>query len=439
MLKFKFIIYKLKSLGEKKMEIVVKDNLLKKYINEKDWDNLLLRACEIGDNGAIDFAINNGANVNYANNFRQTPIMFLLKSADVATVKKLINLGADVSKIDSNGNSTYIYALGMDYKLAKDEYLEKDRTACVKCISDNHIADVNVQNSASISPLHLACRFGFNDAIETLLLEGANPNACDVKGDTPLVQCYLGKNDANDDILFDFGADVNVAKWQKHSVLYRVIASAMNDHKKREIINKLIDKGATIEAMQVEYEVDTAIADGVKQLAEIMMRKNLMNRIERRGDKTAKTFLGCEQYDALFEYLISKHCYDDAKVLVQMGYNLDGKNKQTGDTRLIKAVKDNNNNLAMFLVDNGAMINLRNKENKSATQVAIEENHKDIALYLLERGGHIYVNEETFANLNKKMGKNYSEILKRHSVILRRWNGRFKTDRNLSEECGRER
>ena len=422
------------------MEIIVKDNMLKKHINEKDWNNLLLRACELDDNMAIDLAIKNGANVNYANNFKQTPIMFSLKNASIVTVKKLIDLGADISKVDSNGNSTYMYALGMEYKLAKEEYLQKERTECVKCISSKHIANVNAQNSAGVSPLHLACRLGFNEAIECLLLEGANPNLFDMKGDTPLVQCYLGKNNANDDLLFDFGANVNMVEWQKHSVLYRVIASAMNDHKKREIINKLIDKGATIEAMQVEYEVDTAIAEGVKQLAEVMMRKNLMNRIERRSDKVAKTFLGREQYDALFEYLVSKHCYDDAKVLVQMGYNLDGKNKQTGDTRLIKAVKENDNTLAMFLVDNGAMINLRNKENKSATQVAIEDNHKDIALYLLERDGHIYVNEETFANLSKKMGNKYTEVMNTHSIILKKWCGISMENRHKVEsESSRER
>lgn len=399
------------------MVIKVNDNLIVKYNNEKDFDNLLLRACEVNNLDCVKYAIKNGANVNFANNFKQSPLMFACLNANVEMIKALEEKGADFGQVDSNGNNLYHYALGLDYSLDKINYNEKNRTECVRLISQNGNADVSMQNSIKISPLHLACRFGFNAVIENLLISGANPNLCDARGDSPLAQCYLGKNGANDDLLLDFGADVNINEWQRHSVLFRVLSSSVGD-KKKEIANKLIENGATIEAMQLDYLLDENIAKGVRETAEKMMKKQLVRNIERKNDQVAKKFISREQYDALYEYLVGKKYFNDARLLIQMGYNINMQEKSTGDSRLIKAVKANNNDYVIFLVENGALINLRNKEGKSATECAIENKFKDIALYLLENGGHIYVDIPRFESCNKIMGDKYQDIIRKNAVIF---------------------
>lgn len=395
-----------------------KNSLIEKYTNEKDYNNLLLNACKFNDVEAFELAMAKNANVNYKNEFGVSPLMCAMLVQNINMCKVLANAGADFSAKDTNGNNLYHYALGLDYKVDKEDLDEKDTFKCVKLIASNQKDNISCQNAQMVSPLHLACNLGYGSVVECLLSNGANPNLCDAKGDSPLAKLYMSKAYEFDDLLYDYGADVNVNEWQRHSVLFRILSSNISEDKKRQIADKLIDKGATIEAMQLEYLIDDKIAKGIEEYAQKLMRKQLIRKIENKQDSVAKKFVSREEYLALYEYFIGKKNYKDAKLLIQMGLSINAQNRSNGDTRLIKAVKDNDFEYVKFLVENKASVNIRNKEGKSATEYAIDGGLKNIALYLLEHNGRIYVDKPTFEKCKEKMGEKYEDLLHRRSVIF---------------------
>ena len=232
--------------------------------------------------------------------------------------------------------------------------------------------------------------------VKRLLECNANPNAIDLSGKTALAWCYEGKTEGVDDLLLKSGADVNVSAWQKHSVLYYVLASNKDEQFKNSVARKLIQNGATIKDMQVEYALNERFSKGIENQAEKLMRKQLINNLNSSDDKTASKFVSMENYLALYEYLISKKDYKNAKLIIQMGLSLDGRDKKTGTTRLMYAIKSNDLKYAKFLIDNKANINLKDNTGATATQIAIECGYTSFALELLKIGGKVYVDQAKY-------------------------------------------
>ena len=393
------------------------DKMSIKFKSEKDYNNLLLHASEVNNNEDFKFAIENGADVNYHNNFKQTPLMFAMLNANSNMVKALVELGADLGAVDSNRNNLYHYALGLNYKMFGNDMKVNERAKFVKLIANANKCDANLVSSEEISPLHLASFYGVKDAMVALLDKGANPNALDAKGRTPLFMCYKGGFSINEDILFNYGADVNTNSWQKFSTLYYVLSSNFDNKTKNQIADKLIDMGASIEGMQLEYLTNEQIAKGIHEMAEKLIKNKLVKNLEAVNDTAYRTFIQQTDKTALFEYLLGKGDYKNAKLVIQMGVDLDCQLKKSGETRLMRAVKQNNAKLVKFLVENGTDINVRDKRNISATQFAIELGFKQMADYLLNKGGRIYTDKETFEKLVEVMGEEYRQKLKSQSIV----------------------
>src|SRR5262249_54542104 len=106
-----------------------------------------------------------------------TELMRVSKLGDADLVKRLLAEGAQVNARDQNGATALMYACAA-YSKASTNVLEALFSAG---------ADASLANRSGATALHVATGDGVRViCVKELLLHGANPNAKDGHGDTPL-------------------------------------------------------------------------------------------------------------------------------------------------------------------------------------------------------------------------------------------------------------
>lgn len=109
------------------------------------------------------------------------------------------------------------------------------------------------------TPLHL----GESAEIAKLLLDaGAEIDAVDDNGDTPLTRCGGIKLVEKCNLLLDRGASVKTLNQQKRSVLHRLAAESSEDPRYLALFERLAKAGADFEAKDFEGKTAYEIASG---------------------------------------------------------------------------------------------------------------------------------------------------------------------------------
>jgi len=127
------------------------------------------------------------------------------------------------------------------------EAAEKGNIEAVK----QHIAagtDVNGKSTAAPTPLFFSVRYGQKEVAELLIKEGAEVNAKDNYGETPLTYAFDNKEIV--EMLISNGANVNTRGEENITpLMHSVAASASNiDEAAFQICELLIEKGADVNA-----------------------------------------------------------------------------------------------------------------------------------------------------------------------------------------------
>jgi ankyrin repeat protein len=122
------------------------------------------------------------------------PLHDAVEAGDLHKVRKLVETqAADISEIDSRGIWPLLAA-------ATDGNVDM-----VELLLELH-ADPNQQDQYHYSALHEAASLGFRDVIETLIQAGAEINARDINGITPLGYALRSSSVEAANLLQDFGA-----------------------------------------------------------------------------------------------------------------------------------------------------------------------------------------------------------------------------------------
>jgi ankyrin repeat protein/uncharacterized protein DUF6438 len=198
-------------------------------------------------------------NLNTADNEGRTVLMWACQSADVAAVRQLIRSGADVRAKDTKGRTALMYAAARQSPEIVDALLYSG-------------AGVNEQNSSGQTALHFAASpaspvwIAFNpvadypeppttslwpdlilpaephpDVVVHLLAAGADPNAVDFKGATPLM--YAAEVGTLELLraLLAAGADVNARDAEGRTALMYAA-----DHCQTETVHRMVEAGADV-------------------------------------------------------------------------------------------------------------------------------------------------------------------------------------------------
>lgn len=195
-------------------------------------------AAEMGHTGIAQALLQAGAVVDATAGFRWTPLMFAASNGHTATVQLLLKYGADPNAEDKlqqtplllaaqRRQSTacaHIYAAGGRYATELISAVLAGQVKTVEHMLQNG-ADPNAADPHGYTPLMLACAHS-TAAMRRLLLhaKGVNLNAADADGNTALI---LAAQQANTTLLQELitaGADVNLCNNSGYPALSYAIA-----------------------------------------------------------------------------------------------------------------------------------------------------------------------------------------------------------------------
>jgi ankyrin repeat protein len=217
--------------------------------------------------------------------------------------------------------------------------------------------------------------WGNTEKVRSLLRAGADVNARDTNGDTPLIISAFHGLSETAEILLEQGADLNAKNNLGNTALME--AAAMN---KAETIRLLLAKGADV-------NVKNIIGLSAVDAAQEKDYRNIVRLLET-GARTAT-----EQINLNKAYVKSDlkrgamdGNADKIRNLVEMGGDINARSK-TGSTALIGAAYRGNIDAVRFLLANKANPNVADdKDGRTALIVATMEGHTEIVRALLSSG-----------------------------------------------------
>ena len=121
------------------------------------------------------------------------------EAGDMATVRSLLDSGADVNAAQRNGSTALHWAIYRDDAGTVDLLIDRG-------------ADVTVKTREGISPLFMASLYGNAVIIESLLDAGADANEAGPNTETPVMLAARNGNPDAIRTLIDAGADPNIAE-----------------------------------------------------------------------------------------------------------------------------------------------------------------------------------------------------------------------------------
>jgi ankyrin repeat protein len=166
--------------------------------------------------------IERGADVNWANRFGATALWLAAKGGRVDVVKVLLQAGADVNKADENGDAPLTVAA----------------SAAIATMLIERGADVNAANRRGVTALLIAAQEGDAYVVEALLKAGADVNKVDEDGDAPLSVVATATTAT---LLIERGADVNAVNRRGRTAL---LIAGVNG--RADVVEALVQAGADV-------------------------------------------------------------------------------------------------------------------------------------------------------------------------------------------------
>ena len=320
-------------------------------------------------------------------NFKCESCQPLLNAKDVAMLKLLIAYHADVNAKDINGNT--LLANSLPYNKEFVEILVHngaDLNGCDKN-GDPYIFKFIDANDLSI--------------LKLLVDNGCDVNLCDKKGYTLFIRmamnCYSSEQELLLRTLAKMGANTRVEDEKGYNVFFillsrsiktrltddysevdskgrsRVKVALMNDHSK--VISYFMDKAIDIEKYTDKLPlIIYAIKHKLQNCFNLFKsNKDLIDQKDPQNGKTALIYLIKKKYRNAFSFRIQ----DFSSQINEPD--------SRGVTPLMHAVMENNYDLVLELVQNGADMNAKDNEGATALQRAMSKNYIDIIKYLVNK------------------------------------------------------
>jgi ankyrin repeat protein len=201
--------------------------------SDSNWP-ILTRAVTRNHVDVVNALLKHGANVNARGPFGVTALMYA-SHASFETIKALLDAGAAVDARDEDRATALMYAA------------DGGRTATVKILLD-HGANINAKGSisknADSTALHYAALAGHADTISELLHRGSDPNAKNADGMTPLMWASFSADIPSVKALLDAGADPSARSNNGRTTAWE--RAIFSQRRGIDVIRLLIERKANI-------------------------------------------------------------------------------------------------------------------------------------------------------------------------------------------------
>ncbi|MDJ0578866.1 ankyrin repeat domain-containing protein [Crocosphaera sp.] len=211
---------------------------------------------------------------------------------------------------------------------------------------------------------HTQLREDTKEILKVLINHGADVNAKNEYGETPLHTAVLSENKEIVELLINHGADVNAKnEYDGKTPLYSAVLT-----KNKEIVELLINHGADVN----------------------LQNEKVFTPLDIAGKANNKKI---------------------AELLINYGVDVNTRDK-SGNTPLYSAVENNNKKRVELLINNGADVNARDKHGFTPLHNAVWKENKEIVELLINNGADVNTrNNYGFTPLNSAIWKENKKIV----------------------------
>ncbi|KAI9888557.1 MAG: hypothetical protein M1814_006827 [Vezdaea aestivalis] len=350
---------------------------------------------------------------------------------DLATVERLVSLGADVDTLDSFHRSALLVAAEGE----RDAYGTKaDHLGVVKLLLTEG-ANINAQNDDDESPLMLASFTGNIQMVQLILDNGADIEAEDVKGRTALVHASMVGNVDVAHLLIKAGAKIEpgngkatplmVAAGRGGPAMVLSLLEAGSDlnarssdglqaihwavvNNKLDSLKVLVEKGSAIEARTSDEKTPLMVSArfGALECVEYLLQMGADVATTSKGGATALIQASSCGHSEVITMLLAKgadinqaadgnvlplveaaHTGMDeaAGILIEHGAQIDAADSD-GCTALLDAAKNGHLSTVKLLVEKGANLEMRDRFGRTPLLAAAIAKMRMVVEYLMNAG-----------------------------------------------------
>ncbi|QBB83766.1 MULTISPECIES: ankyrin repeat domain-containing protein [Wolbachia] len=237
----------------------------------------------------------------------------------------------------------------------------------------NKGADVNARDNRGNTPLHLAVLADKLQVVEKLIEGGADVNAKNNHGATPLHWAALNQNINIVEKLIEKGANVNEKnKYDNVPLHYAAGYGSLS------VIEKLIEKGADINAK-------SSNGDAPLHLATKNSHLDVLEKLIKEGANVNER----NKYGNIpLHWAASYGRLSTVEELIEKGADINAKNNN-GNTPLHWAVKGSHLEVAKFLISNHADVNAKNKDGWTSLHFAAAYGNLNIVKLILDKSDYV--------------------------------------------------
>ena len=329
-----------------------------------------------------------------------TPLQIAIQQSSFKTVKVLIEHGLKTDKTKKWDDGLML------------EACRANRLDVVKYLISKNI-DVDSKNYINRTALHFAC-IGENynkkkispELIKILVDAGANINAQDEKGNTPLL--YAIKNNAsieNINYLIDKAANVKLANEINETVLHNDYLYKKNNF---PLLKKVVDKGIDVKTKTKNsetallYAIDNNNLEAIKYLlekgAEKLQNKHIEHAIKTKNIELVK-LLTSKGDNINFKQLntniaVESGTYEILEFLLSKGADANYGGEWKNPLHYAAKIKNSTKTIDLLL-QKGAKINAKSGNacnNFTPVDYAVEEQNIENVKFLVSKGANIHTN-----------------------------------------------